>query len=124
MNEREKNSVWRSFNDPYLKKLLDNWEGHSKLRVEQLRANYKYHENDTFIQDIIHELSESNLLFHKWWNDQGIMGTPEGQKLLHHPVVGNLYLSYISFQSTEINKLTITIQMPVDESTRLKLEKL
>lgn len=124
MNEKEKNSIWRAFNDPSIKKLLDNWEGHSKLRVEQLRANYNYYENDPLIKDIIRELNETNPLFHQWWNNQGIMGTPEGQKLLHHPLVGNLYLSYISFQSTEMKNATITVQMPVNEDTKIRLERL
>lgn len=124
MNEKERNSVWRAFNDDYLKGLLDNWEGHSKLRVEQLRANYSYYENDDKINEIINELNKTNPLFNKWWNNQGIMGTPEGQKLLHHPIVGNLYLSYISFKSTEIEGANITIQMPVDDDTKNKLERL
>ncbi|WP_234117343.1 helix-turn-helix domain-containing protein [Clostridium hydrogenum] len=124
MNEKEKNSVWRAFNDNYLKKLLDNWEGHSKLRVEQLRANYSYYKNDNTINEIINELNEKNSLFNKWWNNQGIMGTPEGQKLLHHPLVGDLYLSYISFKSTEIEGANITIQMPIDDYTKNKLEQL
>lgn len=124
MNEKERNSVWRAFNDNNLKKLLDNWEGHSKLRVEQLRANYSYYKNDNTINEIINELNEKNSLFNKWWNNQGIMGTPEGQKLLHHPLVGDLYLSYISFKSTEIEGANITIQMPIDEYTKNKLEQL
>lgn len=124
MNEKERNSVWRAFNDNYLKKLLDNWEGHSKLRVEQLRANYSYYKNDNTINEIINELNEKNSLFNKWWNNQGIMGTPEGQKLLHHPLVGDLYLSYISFKSTEIEGANITIQMPIDDYTKNKLEQL
>ncbi|MNV38483.1 hypothetical protein D3C71_1300400 [compost metagenome] len=124
MNEKERNSVWRAFNDPYLKELLHDWEGHSKLRVEQLRANYNYYENDHEINEIINELNENNALFNKWWNNQGIMGTPEGQKLLHHPLAGNLYLSYISFRSTEIEGANITIQMPIDEGTRHKLQQL
>jgi transcriptional regulator with XRE-family HTH domain len=124
MNEKERNSVWRTFNDDYLKKLLDNWEGHSKLRVEQLRANYSYYENDKKINAIINELNEKDSLFNKWWNNQGIMGTPEGQKLLHHPTVGNLYLSYISFKSTEIEGANITIQIPVDDHTKDKLQQL
>lgn len=124
MNEKERNSVWRAFNDNYLKELLDNWEGHSKLRVEQLRANYNYYEKDNSIKDIIDELNENNSLFNKWWKDQGIMGTPEGQKLLHHPLVGDLYLSYISFKSTEIEGANITIQMPIDDYTKNKLDEL
>jgi len=124
MNEKERNSVWRAFNDDYLKELLDNWEGHSKLRVEQLRANYNYYENDNTINEIIDELNEKNPLFNKWWNNQGIMGTPEGQKLLHHPLVGDLYLSYISFKSTEIEGASITVQMPIDDDTKNKLEQL
>lgn len=124
MSEKERNSVWRAFNDDYLKGLLDNWEGHSKLRVEQLRANYSYYENDNTINEIINELNEKNCLFNKWWSNQGIMGTPEGQKLLHHPLVGDLYLSYISFMSTEIEGAYITIQMPIDDYTKNKLEQL
>lgn len=124
MNEKDKNSVWRAFNDDYIKGLLDNWEGHSKLRVEQLRANYNYYDNDSKINKIIDELNEKEPLFNKWWNNQGIMGTPEGQKLLHHPEVGDLYLSYISFKSTEIDGANITIQMAIDDDTKNKLEKL
>jgi transcriptional regulator with XRE-family HTH domain len=124
MNEKERNSVWRAFNDNYLKELLDNWEGHSKLRVEQLRANYGYYETDNTINEIINELNEKDCLFNKWWSNQGIMGAPEGQKLLHHPLVGDLYLSYISFKSTEIEGANITIQMPIDDDTKSKLEKL
>lgn len=124
MNEKERNTIWRAFNDDYLKELLDNWEGHSKLRVEQLRANYSYYENDNKIKEIINELDKKNPLFHKWWNNQEIMGTPEGQKLLHHPIVGNLYLNYISFKSTEIEGVNITIQMPVDDYTKNKLQQL
>lgn len=124
MNEKERNSIWRAFNDNYIKELLDNWEGHSKLRVEQLRANYSYYENDNKINEIINELNTENSLFNKWWNNGSIMGTPEGQKLLHHPIAGNLYLSYISFKSTEIEGLNITIQMPVDDNTKNKLQQL
>lgn len=124
MNEKERNSVWRAFNDNYLKELLDNWEGHSKLRVEQLRAKYSYYETDNTINEIINELNEKKSLFNKWWSNQGIMGTPEGQKLLHHPLVGDLYLSYISFKSTEIEGANITIQMPIDDYTKNKLEQL
>ncbi|GFZ32226.1 transcriptional regulator [Clostridium zeae] len=124
MSEKERNSVWRSFNDDSMKKLLDNWEGHSKLRVEQLRANYSYYENDSKINEIINELDAKNPLFNEWWSNQGIMGTPEGQKLLHHPIVGNLYLSYISFKSTDIEGASVTIQMPVDDETRTKLQQL
>jgi transcriptional regulator with XRE-family HTH domain len=124
MNEKERNSIWRAFNDNYIKELLDNWEGHSKLRVEQLRANYSYYENDNKINEIINELNTKNSLFNKWWNNGSIMGIPEGQKLLHHPIVGNLYLSYISFKSTEIEGLNITIQMPVDDNTKNKLQQL
>lgn len=124
MSGKERNSVWRAFNDAYMKELLDDWEGHSKLRVEQLRANYGYYENDPTINAIIEELSAKNALFNTWWNNQGIMGTPEGQKLLHHPIAGNLYLSYISFKSTEIEGASVTIQMPVCEHTQTKLLKL
>lgn len=124
MNEKERNSVWRSFNDEYMKELLDDWEGHSKLRVEQLRANYSYYENDKTINEIIVELNVKHSLFNTWWNNQGIMGTPEGQKLLHHPIAGNLYLSYISFKSTEIEGASVTIQMPVCEHTKNKLQQL
>ncbi|GKU26531.1 helix-turn-helix transcriptional regulator [Clostridium folliculivorans] len=124
MSEKERNSVWRSFNDNYMKELLDNWEGHSRLRVEQLRANYSCYENDAKINEIIDELNSKNSFFNEWWNEQGIKGTPEGQKLLHHPMVGKLYLSYISFKSTEIEEASITIQMAVDDETKNKLEKL
>ncbi|VBB07212.1 Hypothetical protein LUCI_2456 [Lucifera butyrica] len=123
MGERERNTIWRAFNDSYIRKILDDWEGYSKLRVEQLRTNFNLYQNNTSMMEMINEL-KNNSLFNKWWNDQKISGTPEGQKLLHHPKAGDLYLCHITFEMTEMKGAYITIQMPADNNTKRKLQQL
>lgn len=121
-SEKERNLVWRVFRDPYTKEILDDWEGYAKLRVAQLRTLSIY-QNNTLMIDIIEEL-KNHKLFEHWWNNPVIVGTPEGQKLLHHPVVGDLYLNHITLETTEIKGAYIMIQMPVDDTTKIKLQQL
>lgn len=122
-NEKERNLVWRVFHDPYTKKILDDWEGYAKLRVEQLRTKLSIYQNNIFMMDIINDL-QNDKLFKHWWNSPEIVGTPEGQKLLHHPVVGDLYLNHITLETTEIKGAYVMIQMPIDDNTKIKLQQL
>lgn len=121
-SEKERNLVWRVFRDPYTKKILDDWEGYAKLRVAQLRTLSIY-QNSALMIDIIEDLRDDKLFEH-WWNNPEIIGTPEGQKLLHHPVVGDLYLNHITLETTEIKGAYVMIQMPIDDNTKTKLQQL
>jgi hypothetical protein len=119
-----RNTVWRAFNDPYMQELLDDWSGHAKRRVSQLRMAYSKTSNDSNLITFIHQLQKASPLFESWWNDQTICGTPEGKKLLHHPIVGDIRLNYLSFQSEELPGATVTVHIAGDHASLNKLQEL
>jgi hypothetical protein len=124
MSGLDRNTVWRAFTDPYMQELLDDWQGHAKRRVSQLRMAFSKTSNDSDLDTFIHQLQEASSLFDSWWNDQTICGTPEGKKLLHHPIVGDIRLNYLSFQSEELPGATITIHLAGDHASLTKLQTL
>lgn len=124
MTVLQRNSLWRAFTDPYLKGLLDNWEGHAKLRVSQLRMAHSQFPANSEHLALIDELRRQSEIFNVWWNEPFIMGTPEGKKLLHHPVVGDIRIDYLSFQTDEHPNATVTVHLASDQNSREKLSEL
>lgn len=124
MTPLQRNSIWRAFTDPYMKELLDNWEGHAKLRVSQLRMVHSQSPANQERLELINKLRKQSSIFDSWWNEQFIMGTPEGKKLLHHPIVGDIRIDYLSFQNEEHPNATITVHLTSDIDSKKKLEKL
>ncbi|MCC7666237.1 helix-turn-helix transcriptional regulator [Liquorilactobacillus satsumensis] len=124
MNTRAKNSIWRMFTDPFMQKLLDDWEGHAKLRVSQLRVVYSRTGTDPFLSELVTQLCQKSRDFNALWHDLDIIGTPEGDKLLHHPQVGDLRLSHLSFSTTELPNAIITVNVANDAETSEKLKQL
>ncbi|MFX3616488.1 MAG: helix-turn-helix transcriptional regulator [Sporolactobacillus sp.] len=124
MSRLERNTVWRAFTDPSMRELLDDWSGHAKRRVSQLRLAYGQSSDEVELGAFIRQLQERSPLFKEWWNDQTICGTPEGKKLVHHPVVGDIRLNYISFQSEELPGATVTIHIACDRASLSKLQSL
>ncbi|AKG35094.1 helix-turn-helix transcriptional regulator [Paenibacillus durus] len=124
MSKLQRNSIWRAFMDPYMQKLLDNWEGHAKLRVSQLRMAHSQLPENPERTELINKLHTHSEKFANWWNEQTIAGTPEGKKLIHHPVAGDIRLSYLSFQSEELPNATITVHLASDKESKQRLERL
>lgn len=124
MTPLQRNTIWRAFMDPFMKDLLDNWEGHSKLRVSQLRMAHSQFPANPERLALIDELCGQSSIFDLWWNQQFIIGTPEGKKLLHHPVVGDIRLDYLSFQTDEYRDATVTVHLASDSDSKRKLDRL
>ncbi|CAM3679453.1 helix-turn-helix transcriptional regulator [Cohnella lubricantis] len=123
MTERERNSVWRIFMDPYFRVLLrEGWEGKARLRLAQFRANYGQFTGDSWWTEFIAELSETSEEFAEWWQQHDVLDSPEGSKLLYHPVAGTLSFDHISFHPTDAPDLSITVHLPLeDTAARMRL---
>lgn len=117
------NSIWRAFNSHYMKNLLDDWDTHAKKRVAQFRASYSLLYEDSWWNDMLNELIV-NEDFKKWWDLYNIEDSPSGAKLLHHPSAGDLLFDHLSCRWCDDPNLLITVHMPSDQSTLLKMKKL
>jgi hypothetical protein len=116
MSTLDRNTVWRAFTSPYMKQLLDDWEGHAQRRLAQFRASYSRYNDDPWWTIMIGNLTQVSEEFTKWWSLHNVLDSPEGTKLLHHPTVGKLRLGHLSFQLCDAPDLIATLHIPSEES--------
>lgn len=125
MSARERNSIWRTFTSPYVRQVLqDNWEAHARHRLAHFRANYGPFAGDPWWMAFIEEMNRASPEFSAWWPRHDVLSGPEGKKINHHPTAGRLEFDQISFRVTDSHELTVTLNIPVDEETTSKVEKL
>ncbi|WP_273385738.1 helix-turn-helix transcriptional regulator [Cohnella zeiphila] len=126
MSGRERNVVWRTFTDPAMKLMLrEGWEAQARRRLAQLRAHYANFAGDPWWTALIADLNEASPEFREWWPRHDVLGAPEGNKILHHPIVGQLAFDHISFSPSDAPELTVTVNIPLPEfDTAAKLRML
>ncbi|TBL81846.1 helix-turn-helix transcriptional regulator [Paenibacillus thalictri] len=125
MTPRERNSVWRTFTSPYVRRMLQShWESHARHRLAQFRACYGKFVGDPWWTELIEDLSRASAEFRAWWPQHDVLNGPEGLKINHHPTAGRLVFEQISFSVMDQPHLTVTINIPsTDDDTVAKLQK-
>lgn len=117
MSERQRNSVWRMFTDPYFREALrEGWEGKVRLRLAQFRANYGLFAGDPWWTEFIEELSEASPEFREWWPQHDVLESSEGSKRLYHPVAGELAFDHISLRPADAPDLSVTVHIPLGDT--------
>ncbi|MGG3574652.1 helix-turn-helix transcriptional regulator [Bacillus gobiensis] len=125
MNKKEKNAIWRCFCSEEYQKLLADWEGHAKKLLAQFRSTATRFIGEEWIKELIDELTEKSAEFRQWWNHHEILGTPIGEKEIHHPVVGTMFMEHATLQIYDSPDLKLTIYRPLEkENTISKLNQL
>ncbi|MBO9600814.1 MAG: helix-turn-helix domain-containing protein [Cohnella sp.] len=125
MSARDRNSVWRTFTSPYVRQLLkETWEAHARHRLALFRANYAKFAGDPWWMAFIGDLQETSEEFRTWWPQHDVLNGPEAKKFNYHPTAGLLVFDQLSFTVTDAPHLTVTINMPANEDTQAKAERL
>lgn len=125
MSQRDRNALWRTFNSPYIRQLLqENWEAHARHRLAQFRANYGKFTGDPGWIALIDELYAISEPFRTWWQEHDVVIGPEGKKINYHPAVGRLEFDQLSFLVSNAPHLTVIINMPSNEETITRIQEL
>ncbi|RUS48917.1 helix-turn-helix transcriptional regulator [Cohnella sp. AR92] len=126
MSELERNSVWRTFMSPSMRELLrEGWEEHARRQLARFRAGYGRFVGDPWWTERIQEWTRSSPEFRQWWPDRDVLYSPEGKKLIYHPIAGKLAFENVSFQSSENPDLQIKVSTPLpDYDTANKIRRL
>ena len=95
--EGEPNSARFTFLDPRAPEFLRDWDKAADDTVAILRAEAGRDPYDRNLSDLIGELSTRSEEFRTRWATHDVRIHATGTKRLHHPVVGDLDLSYESF---------------------------
>lgn len=82
------------FLDPRAQAFYREWEAQTRQIVAVLRAEAGRSPYDRHLSDLIGELSTRNDLFRKLWGAHDVREHRTGLKLVHHPVVGHLDLTF------------------------------
>jgi transcriptional regulator with XRE-family HTH domain len=83
------------FLDPRAQTFYRDWEGNTRQIVALLRVEAGRSPYDRQLSDLIGELSTRSDLFRKLWGAHDVREHRTGLKSVHHPVVGDLDLTYL-----------------------------
>ena len=92
--EQPPNSARFTFLDPAAHEFYIDWERTAKDLVAHLRSEAGRNPYDRGLSDLVGELSTRSEDFRTWWAAHNVRYHQTGTKWLHHPVVGDLELSY------------------------------
>ncbi len=92
--EQPPNSARFTFLDPAAQEFFIDWEKVAKDVVATLRSQAGRNPYDRALTDLVGELSTRSEPFRGWWAAHNVRDHQTGTKRLHHPVVGDLELSY------------------------------
>ncbi len=93
-SEQPPNSARFTFLDPAAQTFFIDWDTAARDLVATLRALAGRDPHDRALSDLVGELSTRSDTFRTWWAAHDVRHHRTGTKRIHHPVVGDLDLSY------------------------------
>ena len=107
--EQPPNSARFTFLDPAAHDFYADWERTAKDLVAHLRSEAGRKPHDRHLSDLVGELSTRSPEFRTWWAAHNVRYHQTGTKRLHHPIVGDLELSYEVMELSADTGLTISV---------------
>jgi transcriptional regulator with XRE-family HTH domain len=107
--EQPANSARFTFLDPAAVDFYMDWEQVASDLVAHLRSEAGRNAYDRGLSDLVGELSTRSDEFRTRWASHNVRFHQTGTKRLHHPVVGDLELSYESMELSADSGLNLTV---------------
>ena len=98
--QRPMNAARFTFLDPRAQTFYRDWEGNARQIVALLRAEAGRSPYDRILTDLVGELATRSDLFRTLWAAHDVRVHRTGTKNLHHPVVGDLDLTFEAMDLT------------------------
>jgi transcriptional regulator with XRE-family HTH domain len=103
----ERNIARFVFLDPRSQDFYDDWNRSARDAVAMLRLASGRHD-DRFLNELIGELTVRSPIFAQLWADHNVRHHTTGKKTLHHPLVGELTVTYESMQTGDSGHSLVT----------------
>jgi transcriptional regulator with XRE-family HTH domain len=107
--EQPPNSARFTFLDSAAQDFFIDWEKAARDLVATLRSMAGRNPYDRALTDLVGELSTRSEAFRTWWAAHNVRHHQTGTKRLHHPVVGDLTLSYEVLEVAADTELRLAI---------------
>lgn len=110
----ERGAVDYLFLDPSARGYFDDWEQVARAAVSALRLGAGYARPHPDLPPLIQRLRTESPEFAAWWADQTVAGLTVTRKVINHPDVGSLTLTYQTFDVRDSpgQQLTTAIAAP------------
>jgi len=89
------NSVLSLFEDPSEREFHDDWEALAARSVALLRATSEARTGDSRLEALVAAGAAGSALFREFWERQDVRRIGDGVHVLHHPLVGELRLTFL-----------------------------
>jgi hypothetical protein len=93
----ERNAARHTFLDPGAREFYPDWETVAAETVAYLRLDAGRYPDDPRLAALVGELSMKNEAFRKLWAQHNVKDKTHGVKHIHHPVAGDVHLTYETF---------------------------
>ena len=107
--EQPPNSARWTFLDPTAVDFYPDWERVAKDLVAHLRSQAGSNPYDRGLTDLVGELSTRSEQFRTWWAAHNVRFHQTGVKRIHHPIVGDLDLTYETMELSADAGLVIAV---------------
>ncbi|GAA1643906.1 helix-turn-helix transcriptional regulator [Nonomuraea maheshkhaliensis] len=90
----ERNQARFVFLDPHARELYANWAAVAADTAAMLRRDAGRHPEDPALSALVGDLSIRSEAFRRYWSDNKVHRRTTGSKEYHHPLVGDLTVTY------------------------------
>ena len=123
--DSDRNLLWLLFTDPYLRALLPDWERTIRYNVAAFRAEAGPRLADPPFAPLVRRLLEASETFRALWKSHPIEVLPSRERLLLHPVAGDLHMEQNSLTFANCPDLHVVICTPTPATdTAARLQRL
>ena len=120
----ERNLIWLFFTHPAWIEVCDGWDAAGNYLVAQLRARMATHLDDPMWTELVDRLLAASPEFAQRWERHDVTAAAMAVKRFRNQLVGELHLNATKLWLGRTGVAQLTTYSPVNEETRLRLERL
>ncbi|WP_394617322.1 helix-turn-helix transcriptional regulator [Lentzea sp. JNUCC 0626] len=108
----DRNLLWLTFTDPYLRSLVVDWENDSRRVIAEFRAEMGARLGTPPVRRLVGRLCEVSPEFRDRWAAHQVSGFTTRLRHFRHPEVGELLLEHHRMTTSDDPKLHLVIYVP------------
>lgn len=111
-----RNLLWVVFMDPYIRKLLPDWDSDRRRFLAEFRAEAGARVGEPSYTDLIDGLRRDSEHFRSDWQASGIERFASRERRFWHPAVGELHLEHHQLAPVDAPHINVVAYLPVPGS--------